>query len=90
MSVTTQLSTSYNEHTAPVSESMLSRLDNVDRFAAYGRVTRVVGLVLEATGLEVGLGALCRITSHSRDRSVLAEVVGFHERGVLLMPLGLA
>ena len=88
MSVTTQLSTSYNEHTAPVSESMLSRLDNVDRFAAYGRVTRVVGLVLEATGLEVGLGALCRITSHSRDRSVLAEVVGFHERGVLLMPLG--
>ena len=88
MSVTTQLSTSYNDNTAPVSDSMLSRLDDVDRFAAYGRVTRVVGLVLEATGLEVGLGALCRITSHSRDRSVLAEVVGFHERGVLLMPLG--
>ena len=88
MSVTTQLSTSFNENAAPVSESMLSRLDDVDRFAAYGRVTRVVGLVLEATGLEVGLGALCRITSHSRDRSVLAEVVGFHERGVLLMPLG--
>ncbi len=72
----------------PVSESMLARLDDADRFASYGRVTRVVGLVLEATGLEVGLGALCRITSHSRDRSVLAEVVGFHERGVLLMPLG--
>ena len=88
MSVTTQLSTSYNDNTAPASDSMLSRLDDVDRFAAYGRVTRVVGLVLEATGLEVGLGALCRITSHSRDRSVLAEVVGFHERGVLLMPLG--
>ncbi|MEQ1690782.1 MAG: FliI/YscN family ATPase [Gemmatimonas sp.] len=67
---------------------MLERLDPSDRFATYGRVTRVVGLVLEATGLEVGLGSLCRITSHSRDRSVLAEVVGFHERGVLLMPLG--
>ena len=48
MSVTTQLSTSYNDNTAPVSDSMLSRLDDVDRFAAYGRVTRVVGLVLEA------------------------------------------
>lgn len=69
-------------------EDMVERLDPNDRFASYGRVTRVVGLVLEATGLEVGLGALCRITSHSRDRSVLAEVVGFHERGVLLMPLG--
>lgn len=71
-----------------VTHDMLARLRSADRFASYGRVTRVVGLVLEATGLEVGLGALCRITSHSRDHSVLAEVVGFHERGVLLMPLG--
>ncbi len=68
--------------------AMLSRLRESDRLGTYGRVTRVVGLVLEATGLEAGLGALCRITSHSRDHSVLAEVVGFHERGVLLMPLG--
>ncbi len=69
-------------------DTFASRLTDVDRFATYGRVTRVVGLVLEATGLEAGLGALCRVTSHSRDRSVLAEVVGFHESGVLLMPLG--
>jgi flagellum-specific ATP synthase len=72
----------------PLVASMLGRLDPTDRFATYGRVTRVVGLVLEATGLDVGLGSLCRITNHARDRSVLAEVVGFHERGVLLMPLG--
>ena len=72
----------------PAAHAMVSRLERDDRFASYGRVTRVAGLVLEATGLEVGLGALCRISSHSRDRSVLAEVVGFHERGVLLMPLG--
>ena len=73
---------------SPAVDAMMERLDPTDRFAAYGKVTRVVGLVLEATGLEVGLGSLCRITSHSRERSVLAEVVGFHERGVLLMPLG--
>ncbi len=72
----------------PAAVAMVSRLDRDGRLAAYGRVTRVAGLVLEASGLEVGLGALCRISSHSRDRSVLAEVVGFHERGVLLMPLG--
>src|SRR5690606_34767224 len=54
----------------------------------YGRVNRVVGLVIEATGLEVGLGELCRVTSLTEDRSILAEVVGFHERAVLLMPLG--
>jgi FliI/YscN family ATPase len=73
---------------SPTVSTMLERLDTNDRFASYGRVTRVVGLVLEAAGLDVGLGALCRITSHTRDHSVLAEVVGFHERGVLLMPLG--
>ena len=72
----------------PESCTMFDRLENLDRFATYGRVVRVVGLVLEATGLDVGLGSLCRVTSHSRDHSVLAEVVGFHERGVLLMPLG--
>jgi flagellum-specific ATP synthase len=69
-------------------DGVLARIDAGDRFAAYGRITRVVGLVLEATGVDVGLGSLCRITSHSRDRSVLAEVVGFHEQNVLLMPLG--
>jgi len=69
-------------------DTFTARLDQVESFATYGRVTRVVGLVLEATGLDAGLGALCRVTSHSRDRSVLAEVVGFHERTVLLMPLG--
>jgi FliI/YscN family ATPase len=64
------------------------RVADVPRFAAYGRVTRVVGLVIEAVGLEVGLGDLCRITSQDAQTSVLGEVVGFHERGVLLMPLG--
>jgi flagellum-specific ATP synthase len=72
----------------PILETMADRLALSERFGSYGRVTRVVGLVVEATGLDVGLGSLCRITSHSRERSVLAEVVGFNERSVLLMPLG--
>jgi flagellum-specific ATP synthase len=88
MSLSVHADPAFGNAFTPLVVSMLGRLDPSDRFATYGRVTRVVGLVLEATGLEVGLGSLCRITSHSRDRSVLAEVVGFHERGVLLMPLG--
>jgi flagellum-specific ATP synthase len=69
-------------------DELAHRIATLPRFARYGRVTRVVGLVIEATGLDVGLGELCRVTNLSEDRSVLAEVVGFHERGVLLMPLG--
>jgi flagellum-specific ATP synthase len=64
------------------------RLVDVPRLATYGRITRLVGLVAEASGMDVGLGELCRITSMNEERSVLAEVVGFHERGVQLMPLG--
>jgi FliI/YscN family ATPase len=69
-------------------DAMLQELTGEPRFARYGRVTRVVGLVIEAIGLDVGVGELCRINSLTSDHSVLAEVVGFHERGVLLMPLG--
>jgi FliI/YscN family ATPase len=67
---------------------MIERIVETPRAARYGRVTRVVGLVIEAAGLDTGLGELCRLTSFGDERSVLAEVVGFHERGVLLMPLG--
>ena len=65
----------------------LSRIDNAPRFAVHGRVTRVIGQVVEASSLDVALGELCRIESHGRPR-VTAQVVGFHERGVLLTPLG--
>ena len=69
-------------------ETLNARVAESARFDRYGRVTRVVGLVIEATGLDVGVGELCRVTSLTDDRSVLAEVVGFHEDHVILMPLG--
>jgi flagellum-specific ATP synthase len=69
-------------------DQLLAEIAGAPRLAEYGRVTRIVGLVIEASGIDVGLGELCRITNLVGDRSVLAEVVGFHERGVLLMPLG--
>ena len=73
---------------SPLLTPLLDRLAEAPRFATHGRVTRVVGLVIEAAGLDVGLGELCRVTSLNEQRSTLSEVVGFHERGVLLMPLG--
>src|SRR5690554_4026834 len=69
-------------------EVLLPRIDRTPRFATYGRVTRVIGLVIEAVGLDPALGELCRISSLNGRHSLLAEVVGFHERGILLMPLG--
>jgi flagellum-specific ATP synthase len=69
-------------------ETLLDVIPTTPRFDCFGRVTRVVGLVIEATGLDVGVGELCRVTSMTEDRSILAEVVGFNEQHVILMPLG--
>ncbi len=52
-----------------------------------GRVVKVVGLIVEATGLNMGIGSLCSIyTDHNE--VILSEVVGFREDRVLLMPYG--
>lgn len=69
-------------------DTLTTLVADTPRFDRFGRVTRVVGLVIEATGIDVGVGELCRVTSLTDERSVLAEVVGFHENNVILMPLG--
>ncbi|GLS27701.1 flagellar protein export ATPase FliI [Marinibactrum halimedae] len=53
---------------------------------AAGRLTRVVGMTLEAVGLKVQLGQQCEI-SVSGDRRLEAEVVGFSDHKVFLMPI---
>ena len=52
-----------------------------------GRVSGVTGLIASAEGLNCPVGARCRIES-STGSHMLAEVVGFSDRGTLLMPLG--
>lgn len=54
-----------------------------------GRVVKLVGLTIEALGPDASLNDLCVITSHENpNQKVHAEVVGFQERKVLLMPYG--
>ncbi|MCC6651766.1 MAG: FliI/YscN family ATPase, partial [Candidatus Eisenbacteria bacterium] len=65
----------------------LDMLDAAPRFTVLGRVTRVIGQVVEVTSLPVAVGDVCRIAPDDRT-GILAQVAGFHERGVLLMPLG--
>jgi FliI/YscN family ATPase len=67
-------------------DAALPRLQNVRRLAVLGRVTRVIGQVIEASAVPVAVGEVCRLSTASR--SVLALVAGFHERGVMLLPIG--
>lgn len=52
-----------------------------------GRVTKVVGLLIESIGPAVHLGELCYITN-KKSKPIPCETVGFKDKRVLLMPLG--
>jgi flagellum-specific ATP synthase len=59
----------------------------VDPMRPGGRVTDVVGLVIEATGPTAPVGALCEVAAGG-GATIAAEVVGFRDGRTLLMPLG--
>ncbi|MCM3078891.1 flagellar protein export ATPase FliI [Brevibacillus invocatus] len=63
-------------------------LQAMDTMRVNGKVTQVVGLTIESEGPEVRLGEICHITPHHRQEPIIAEVVGFRDNKVLLMPLG--
>jgi flagellum-specific ATP synthase len=54
----------------------------------YGRVNQVIGLVIEGLGPAAAIGDLCRIQLRGKGETIPAEVVGFRDYKILLMPLG--
>lgn len=52
-----------------------------------GRVVQVAGLIIESEGPDLALGELCTVSSPRTDTVIEAEVVGFREERLLLMPL---
>jgi flagellum-specific ATP synthase len=50
-----------------------------------GRITRVTGLVMQAVGLKLAVGSACTIPLANGSR-IEAEVVGFHDNQLFLMP----
>jgi flagellum-specific ATP synthase len=67
--------------------NLIDRVSAIDSFKNYGKVTRVVGLTIESKGPQVSIGELCYIIiGKATKRKVMAEVVGFRDEMVLLMP----
>lgn len=65
----------------------LEAVDRCDCLSIEGRITKVVGLVAEGQGLGMGIGSLCLVKT-DEGRTLRAEVVGFREDRVVLMPYG--
>ena len=54
----------------------------------FGKVNKVVGLVVEGSGLRAPLGAVCHMLADEDSEGIAAEVVGFREGNLLFMPYG--
>lgn len=52
-----------------------------------GRVSRAVGMLVEATGVQAHIGELCELVTPG-EAPLLAEVVGFREGRAILTPMG--
>jgi len=73
----------------PPLDQLLSNIQTADITRVNGRVEQIVGLVIESSGPTATVGEACWITPvDSQASPVLAEVVGFRQNRVLLMPLG--
>lgn len=63
------------------------RVRSTHTVVAYGRITDVAGLTIEAVGPRMCIGDLCYILGKDSER-IAVEVVGFRGDRILLMPLG--
>lgn len=63
-------------------------VDETGLVSVRGRVSQVIGMVVESRGPGIPVGSMCEISTFRGESRVLAEVVGFRGGRVLLMPLG--
>lgn len=66
----------------------LDLLRGVDLVRQNGKVRQVIGVVIESLGPNMAIGETCQISYKRTAEPVLAEVVGFRDNKVLIMPLG--
>ena len=65
---------------------MIQQIQNADTFSLTGRIENIVGMSIEASGGNAAVGDICRIYNGDTGDQVTAEVVGFKNDRILLMP----
>lgn len=64
----------------------ISAIKQVDPYKRYGKVLRVIGLMIESEGPSANVGEVCYIHTNSDEKPILSEVVGFNNEKIILMP----
>ncbi|MBW1635837.1 MAG: FliI/YscN family ATPase [Deltaproteobacteria bacterium] len=65
-----------------------SYIESIETIKVWGKVTRIVGLVIEGFCPHASIGSLCQLTPVDGTDNIFAEIVGFKNGKALLMPLG--
>ena len=63
-----------------------SEINSFDMYRYMGKVEKIVGMSIESSGPDCNIGDVCRIYTKDMQSFSYAEVVGFEEDKVLLMP----
>ncbi|SEJ62546.1 flagellum-specific ATP synthase [Propionispira arboris] len=70
-------------------KKFMDAIQSCESIKMNGKITQVIGLVIESQGPNVSLGELCYVCSRLDNvEPIPAEVVGFRGGFVLLMPIG--
>jgi flagellum-specific ATP synthase len=77
-----------NSEPEPPWQKLHRIIESTETIRRYGRVNQVIGLVIEGNGPAAAVGEMCLISADGKRAAVPAEVVGFRENKILLMPLG--
>ncbi|ASN05726.1 flagellar protein export ATPase FliI [Virgibacillus necropolis] len=68
-------------------EQYIDAIQQANTYKRFGKILRVVGLMIESQGPEANIGEVCYIhSSVSTNKPILAEVVGFNNEKIILMP----
>ncbi|WP_159884400.1 flagellar protein export ATPase FliI [Paenibacillus puerhi] len=72
----------------PSAQKYIEHLRQMDPIRVNGKVTQVIGLTVESEGPDASVGDVCYIYPFKSNKPLKAEVVGFKNNKVILMPLG--
>ncbi len=67
-------------------KEIIKRIANSDTVSHIGKIENIVGMAVEASGDKASIGDIGMIYSEGSDKHIPAEVVGFRDNKLLLMP----
>lgn len=66
--------------------NMIRQVYNAQTYSLTGKIENIVGMSIEASGGHAAVGDICRIYNGETGKQINAEVVGFKNDRILLMP----